>query len=77
MDDTAGWLGIGMVVLACIVIIAALLLYFAVESRVSEVQREIRGLRHEVGAVQREVERRGEAGDRDVERVLRELRRNR
>ena len=70
VDDTAGWLGIGMVVLVYIVIIAALLLYFAVESKVSELQWEIRGVR-------REVDRRGDAGERDVDRILRELRRDR
>ena len=77
MEGTVGWLGIGMVVLIYIVIIAALLLYFAVESKVSELQWEIRGVRREVGAVQREVERRGEAGERDADRILRELRRDR
>ena len=77
VEDTAGWLGIGIVVLIYIVIIAAMLLYFAVDSKVSELQREIRGVRHEVGRVQYEVERRGEAADRNVDRLLREMRRNR
>ena len=75
MDGTAGWLGV--VVLGYIVIIAATLLYFAVGSEVSELKWEIRGVRREIGALQREVERRGEAGDRDVDRLLRELRRDR
>ena len=81
MEETAGWLGV--MVLVYIVIIATMLLYFAVDSKVSEVRREIRGVRHEVGRVQhevgqvrREVERRGEAGDRNVDRLLREMRRN-
>ena len=75
MEETAGWLGV--VVLVYIVIIAAILLYFAVGSKVSELKWEIRGMRREIGALQREVERRGEAGNRDVDRLLREVRRNR
>ena len=91
MEDTAEWLGMGIVVLIYLVIIAAMLLYFAVDSKVSELQREIRGVRHEVGRVQhevgqvrrevgqvrREVERRGEAADRNVDRLVQAMRTNR
>lgn len=60
-----------------VLIIAAMLIYFAVNGSARELQYEIGDLRRDVGAVQRELEFRGEQDDRDVERLLYELRRSR
>lgn len=60
-----------------VLIIAALLVCFAVSGSVRDLRYEIGDLRRDIGAVQRELEFRGEQDDRDVERILYELRRSR
>ena len=75
MDGTDRWIGVGVMVY--VVIFAAMVLYVAADSNGRELQGEIRDLRREISALQREVEYRGEADDRDVERLLWELRRER
>ena len=75
VDGIESWFGVGVTVY--VVIFAAMVLYFAAENNVGELEGEIRDLRREISALQREVEYRGEADDRDVERILWELRRER
>ena len=59
-----------------VLIIAAMLVYFAVSGSVRDLQYAIGDLRRDIGAVQRELEFRSERDDRDVERILYELRRS-
>ena len=77
--DGSGWLGVMVVVYVLIValIIAAIVLHFTVNRNADELRWEMRDLRREIGTLQREVEYRDRAYDRDVERLLRELQRAR
>ena len=75
MDGSDRWLP--SLVVTCMLIIVATLLYFVLTGSVHELQYEIGDLRRDVGAVQRQIEFRGEYEDRDVERILYELRRSR
>ena len=76
------WFGVAL--LAYIVIMATLVLFFKITNQTYELRREIDAVQHEVGAVQREVqavqresEYRAEADQRNVDRLLSEIRRSR
>lgn len=86
MDAERLWFA--MVVLAWVVIMTALFhymmasgvvrdLHWKVENDNRDLRCEIRDLRRDVGAVQREIEFRREQDDRDVDRLLSEIRRSR
>ena len=66
------WLAV--VALGWLVVLATMFLFFAVDGDVRDLRYEIGDLRRDVGAVQREIEFRAEQDDRDVERLLSELR---
>ena len=59
-----------------VLIIAAMLVHFAVSGSFRDLQYAIGDLRRDIGAVQRELEFRGERDDHGVERILYELRRS-
>ena len=67
------WLAVGA--LGWLVVLATMFLFFAVDGDVRDLRYEIGDLRRDVGAVQREIEFRAEQDERDVERLLSELRR--
>ena len=73
--DAERWLAVLLVV--GIVILAAVVLDVNVSSDFLDLEYEIRDLRRDVGEVRREIEWRAEQDDRDVERLLYELRRRR
>ena len=73
--DAERWLAVLLVV--GIVILAAVALDVNVSSDFLDLEYEIRDLRRDVGEVRREIEWRAEQDDRDVERLLYELRRRR
>lgn len=84
--DAERWFAV--VVLAWVVIMSALFHYMVASGDVRDLHRkvendnrdlryEIRDLRRDVGAVQREIEFHREQDDRDVDRFLSEIRRNR
>ena len=73
--DAERWLAVLLVV--GIVILAAVVLDANVSSDFLDLEYEIRDLRRDVGEVRREIEFRAEQDDRDVERLLYELRRRR
>ena len=75
MNGSERWLP--ALVVIYVLIITALLVYFAVSGSVRHLQYEIGDLRRDIGGVERELEFRGEQDDRDVERILYELRRSR
>ena len=64
-----------------VVIMVAVVLFMTVTFRTSDLRRDIadlrRDLQQEVGAVRREIEYRADRHDRDIERVLSEVRRRR
>ena len=74
----------GVVMLAYVVILAGIVLYFQITDQTYELRRAIDAVRHEVGAVQRDVqalerdsEYRAEQDQRNVDRILSEIRRSR
>ena len=76
------WFGVAL--LAYIVIMATLVLFFKINNQTYELRREIDAVQREVGAVQREVQAvqrgervRAEADQRNVDRLLSEIRRSR
>ena len=76
------WFGVAL--LAYIVIMATLVLFFKITNQTYELRREIDAVQRDVGAVQREVqavqrgnEYRAEADQRNVDRLLSEIRRSR
>ena len=73
--DGDRWLAV--LLLAGVVIVAAFFHYMAVSSDIRDLKYDIRDLRRDVGEVRREIEWRSEQDDRDVERLLYELRRRR
>ena len=73
--DAERWLAVLLVV--GIVILAAVVLDVNVSCDFLDLEYEIRDLRRDVGEVRREIEWRAEQDDRDVERLLYELRRRR
>ena len=73
--DAERWLAVLLVV--GIVILAAVVLDVNVSSDFLDLEYEIRDLRRDVAEVRREIEWRAEQDDRDVERLLYELRRRR
>ena len=73
--DADRWLAVLLVV--GIVILAAVVLDVNVSSDFRDLEYEIRDLRRDIGEVRREIEWRAEQDDRDVERLLYELRRRR
>ena len=73
--DAERWLAVLLVV--GIVILAAVVRDVNVSSDFLDLEYEIRDLRRDVGEVRREIEWRAEQDDRDVERLLYELRRRR
>ena len=73
--DAERWLAVLLVV--GIVILAAVVLDVNASSDLRDLEYEIRDLRRDVGEVRREIEWRAEQDDRDVERLLSELRRRR
>ena len=73
--DAERWLAVLLVV--GIVILAAVVLDVNASSDFRDLEYEIRDLRRDVGEVRREIEWRAEQDDRDVERLLSELRRRR
>ena len=75
MDGPERWLPVA--VLVYVVIMVAVVLYMAMSSNVRDLRYEIGDLRREIGAVQRKIKYRAEQDDRDVERLLSELRRSR
>ena len=86
MDAERWWFAV--VVLAWVVIMTALVHYMMVSGDIRDLHRktendnrdlryEIRDLRRDVGAVQREIEFHREQDDRDVDRLLSEIRRSR
>ena len=66
-----------MLLVVGIVILAAVVLDVNVSRDFLDLEYEIRDLRRDVGEVRREIEWRAEQDDRDVERLLYELRRRR
>ena len=84
--DAERWFAV--VLLAWVVFISALFHYMVASGDVRDLHRkvendnrglryEIRDLRRDVGAVQREIEFHREQDDRDVDRLLSEIRRSR
>ena len=80
--DGERWFAVAF--LAWLLIMTALVHYMTVSSDIRRVERDNRELRYEigdlrrdVGAVQREIEFRAEQDDRDVDRLLSEMRRSR
>ena len=76
------WFGVAL--LAYIVIMATLVLFFKITDQTYELRGEIDAVQREVGAVQRELqavqrdsEYRAEADHRNVDRLLSEIRRSR
>ena len=73
------WSAVGLVLY--VVIMAAVVLVMTVIFRTSDLRRDIaelqRELQREVGAMRRDVEYRADRHDRDIERILAELRRSR
>ena len=74
----------GVVMLAYVVILAGMVLFFQSTDQTHELRRAIDAVRHEVGAVQRDVqalerdsEYRAEQDQRNVDRILSEIRRRR
>ena len=73
MNESDRWLPALMVIY--VLVLTALLFYFAASSSVRNLRYEIGDLRRDIGEVQRELEFQREQDDRDVERILYELRR--
>ena len=71
--DGERWFAVAF--LAWILIMTALVHYQALSSGVRDLGYQIRDLRRDVGAAQREIEFHREQNDRDADRILSELRR--
>ena len=75
MDGSERWLP--ALVVMYVLIVAAMLFYFVISGSVRDRRYEIGDLRRDIGEVQREIEFRGQQEDRDIDRLLSELRRTR
>lgn len=77
--NTDQWSAVGLVLY--VVIAAAVIIFMTLTFKTSDLRRDVADLRRElereVSTVRREIEYRADQHDRDLERVLAELRRSR